>query len=134
MPVPSLANSALVLANPGMPLETKAVYSAFDGLARPLDAGQWIAAVADALQSGDQPMAADLRNSLEEAAFVVMPALRDFRNVIARVADGATVALSGSGPTYYILGSDEEWADWMARRLKAAGIPRVQATMVSESW
>lgn len=134
MPVPSLTGTALVLANPGVPLETKAVYGAFDRVSGREDTGEWIMAVSEALRTGSRPPARDLRNSLEEAAFTVMPALRDFRDVIVRMADGASVALSGSGPTYYLLGSDEQWADWMARRLRAAGIPRVQATMISESW
>lgn len=133
-PVPSLANHALVLVNPGVPLATQAVYAAFDTLKPSSEPGSWIPAVAAALTEGERPLASDLKNSLEDAAFLVLPSLRDFRDVVVGAAGGMPAALSGSGPTYYILGSDEEWAEWMARRLKAAGMPRVQATMVSESW
>lgn len=133
-PVPSLAAGGVVLANPGESLSTADVYAAFDRLRAPADRGDWLDAVMQALQSGEMPLAQDLKNNLEPAAFQVMPSLRDFRELIAGAADGATFALSGSGPTYYLLGSDEEWADWMARRLTGHGVPWVRATNVSESW
>ncbi len=132
-PLPSLKVGAVVLANPGIPLETAAVYRAFDAR-NTLEKPGRIDAVVKALECGDTPSAQDLRNDLEWSAFQVMPRLREFRERIQASADGALFALSGSGPTYYILGSDEDWADWMARRLRALGVPWVEATAVSESW
>lgn len=133
--VSSLKSGGLVLANPGMALSTAEVYAAFDagGCVSLRDSGR-IDAVVQALKLGEIPLAQDLRNDLEESAFRVAPQLREFRDLVADAADGLAFALSGSGPTYYILGSDEEWADWMAQRLRLRGVPWVQATTVAESW
>lgn len=132
-PLPSLRVGGVVLANPGVPLATEAVYQAFDALGMSSSPGS-VDAVVKALECGELPSAEDLKNDLEEPAWAVMPRLREFRDLIRNAADGAAFALSGSGPTYYILGSDEDWAEWMARRLASRGVPWVQATAVSESW
>ncbi|PSR21585.1 MAG: 4-diphosphocytidyl-2C-methyl-D-erythritol kinase [Sulfobacillus acidophilus] len=132
--VPSLSAGGVVLANPGVVLSTAAVYRAFDevgGHGRESDA---IAAVVQALTDGQWPEEEDLHNDLESAAFRVMPSLRDFRDLMRSAADGAALALSGSGPTYYIFGRDEDWAQWMAQRLVLRGVPLVHATTVLESW
>lgn len=133
-PVRALGLGAVVLANPGVPLSTADVYRAFDAVGgHDGDPGR-IDRVVEALEGGLPLDPEDLRNDLEEAAFRVMPRLKELRDLLRSLADGKTLALSGSGPTYYILGSDEGWADWMARRLIAHGVPRVQPTTVSESW
>lgn len=131
--VPSLRAGGIVLANPGVSLSTPLVYRAFDEMGVASDQ-KAVAAVIDALVHGDWPQPEDLINDLEGPAFEVLPGLRDFRDAIQRAADGAIFAMSGSGPTYYLLGDDEDWADWMARRLTARGIPRVQPATVLDSW
>ena len=83
---------------------------------------------------GQVPDAEALFNDLEEAAFQVMPSLRDFRDQLKTLAGTAPCVLSGSGPTYYILGRDGDWAEWMRRRLLSRGIPWVQPTTMLESW
>ena len=134
-PLPSLKADGVVLANPGMALSTHAVYAAFDDLPDgAVSSVRGVDAVAQALAEGVMPAPGDLVNALEAAAFLVFPGLRDFRAAIEEASDGAPLALSGSGPTYYILGSDVDWASWMARRLMDRGLSRVVATSVSESW
>lgn len=132
--VPVLSVGGVVLANPGLSLSTAAVYRAFDAVGAYHKTSLGVDAVVQALECGDWPDAADLHNDLESAAFTVMPQLRDFRELIQSVSEGCAFALSGSGPTYYLLGRDEDWAEWMAQRLLLHGVPRVQATTVSESW
>ncbi|MCY0900070.1 MAG: 4-diphosphocytidyl-2C-methyl-D-erythritol kinase [Firmicutes bacterium] len=126
-PIFGIPQRAVVLANPGFSLSTAAVYAAFDADdgVKPLPP---IEDTLECLRSGEAVPREMLANDLEDAAFRVEPALRSFRDVIQSAADGAPFALSGSGPTYYILGSDDEWAGWMARRLHARGIPRVYPT------
>jgi 4-diphosphocytidyl-2-C-methyl-D-erythritol kinase len=131
--MPSLSARGVVLANPGAPLSTSAVYEAFDEAGASSRESVRIDAVVQALTSGQWPDAADLHNDLEWAAFQIMPSLREFRDVIGSAAEDAAFALSGSGPTYYIFGSDEDWAQWMAQRLLARGVPFVHATTVVES-
>ncbi len=132
--IPSLKVGSLVLANPGVSLSTAQVYEAYDTLGRVSHEAKWIDAVVDAMRAGDCPRAEDLKNDLEEPAFHIAPRLREFKEHIARIADGSAFSLSGSGPSYYLLGSDEEWADWMARRLLKAGVPFARACTVAESW
>ncbi|MCY0880083.1 MAG: 4-diphosphocytidyl-2C-methyl-D-erythritol kinase [Firmicutes bacterium] len=122
---------AVVLANPGFELSTAAVYEAYDALdTAPLEPSLEAAWPALA-EGGDLPQEA-LVNDLEEAAFRVEPRLRAFREVLRAAADGAPFALSGSGPTYYIVGNDPEWAAWMAHRLRDRGIARVYPTTTLE--
>lgn len=132
--IPSLKAGGLVLANPGLALSTARVYEAYDILGRESREAKRIDAVVDALRTGDCPKAEDLKNDLEESAFHIAPRLREFKEHITRIADGSVFSLSGSGPTYYLLGSDEEWADWVARRLLKAGVRFARACTVAESW
>lgn len=132
-PLPTVSFGGVVLANPGVSLSTPAVYQAFDTLYT----GEPMASldrVQEALAHGRRLDQEDMANDLEEAAFLVMPDLKDFRGLLLDAADGAICALSGSGPTYYIVGEDEDWAEWMAARLRNRGVPWVQSTSVLDSW
>ena len=132
-PLPTMTSSGVVLANPGISLSTAAVYQAFDSVCM-RDTLASLDGVHHALVEGHRVGPEDLVNDLEEAAFLVMPALKDFRGLLRGTADGAVCALSGSGPTYYIVGEDEDWAEWMAARLRNRGVPWVQPTSVLDSW
>ncbi len=130
----NLAISAgVVLANPGIFLSTAEVYAAYDRVGRASDASQ-SARVLEAMMAGRVPDTRDLVNDLEGPAFSVLPALRAFKDRLVEAAEGAPVAMSGSGPTYFILGNDEDWAEWMVRRLRARGIPWAQPTTMLDSW
>lgn len=131
--LPTKLAAGVVLANPAISLATQEVYRAYDIVVRERSVNQ-MDDVERALTSGTIVDGELLHNDLEPAAFVLHPPLRDFRDRLVHLADGAPVVLSGSGPTYYILGVDENWAEWMARRLRRAGIPRVEATTVLEAW
>lgn len=132
-PVAPAISAGVVLANPGIFLSTARVYKAYDRVGRASDASP-SARVLEALMAGRLPDAHDLANDLEAPAFHVLPALRAFKAQLVEAAEGAPVAMSGSGPTYFILGTDEDWAEWMARRLRARGIPWAQPTTMLDSW
>ncbi|NMP23365.1 4-(cytidine 5'-diphospho)-2-C-methyl-D-erythritol kinase [Sulfobacillus harzensis] len=131
--LPPMRPAGVVLANPGISLSTPRVYEAYDRMGKPSD-GEQIGRVIEALKTGALPDSGDLINDLEEPALAVLPALREFRDLLQRTAEGFPIAMSGSGPTYFILGQDEDWAEWMARRLTARGVPWAQPTTVLDSW
>ncbi len=129
----SLRAMGVVLANPGVSVSTPEVYQAFDEVGGSGDRS-FVERVALALQQGQRPEPGDLVNDLEKPAWLVLPALRDFKEQLVGIVEGAPCTLSGSGPTYCILGRDEDWAEWMARRLRARGIPWAQPTTTLDSW
>ncbi len=107
----------VILANPGFPLSTSAVYQAFDQIqARRTSSRLW--SIRDAIVRGAMPEA--LTNDLEPAAFMVAPELREFAqglNDLAAQIQGRWW-LTGSGSTYYILVTDEDRAEWLYGALK----------------
>lgn len=127
-PLPPLKEGAVVLTNPGFEVSTAAVYAAFDQLQHPNPSlTDWdFEALIATVASGHVPT--ELPNSLENAAFAVAPPLRAFRDRLQSVAIGSRWYLSGSGATYYTVGPDREWAEWLAERLRLNGIPWVEVT------
>ncbi len=100
----------VVLANPGFPLSTTAVYQAFDQI-EPRRTPSRLWSIRDAIVQGAIPEA--LINDLEPAAFMVAPELREFAQTLNDLATPFLPArwwLTGSGPTYYLLVADEDRA------------------------
>ncbi len=98
-PAPQLPRFGLVLANPGLPLATPAVFAA---RTEPFDTR------ADLPQSWKtaQAMARDLarlRNGLEAAARALCPTLGTVLNALAALPGALLARLSGSGPTGFAL-------------------------------
>jgi len=122
-PLPPLGGGWLVLAYPGWPVATAAVYAAYDRVGSPEPPRA--DAVVDALRHGVIP--SELGNQLERAAWAVAPALADFRRLLERAgAPPRRTALSGSGSTYLALFDDPEAARALAGRLVAEGVPWVR--------
>lgn len=115
-PAPTLPRFGLLLANPGVPLATAAVFAAWRGSFAPpadLPAG-WADAAA---------MAADLApvgNALEPAARALCPAIAAVLDRLGGLAGVRLVGLSGSGPTCFALFDDEGATAAAAARLAAA--------------
>ena len=61
-----------------------------------------------------------LHNDLLEAAQRVAPAIAEVRNIASRL--GIDLAMSGSGPSLFVLGDDRAHAIRIARRLRRAGL------------
>lgn len=131
--MPATREMGVVLVNPGIPVATDAVYRAFDEVGK-TSKRAFLERIIEALREGLYPSQEHLINDLEDPAFHVLPALRSFREVIVDHADRAPVGLSGSGPTYFILGENREWAEWMAGRMARARIPWVRPTTLLGSW
>jgi len=87
-PLPDFAPFACLLANPGVPLSTAAVFAAFD--ARP----------APSPRALDPELGLDLANDLEPAAERLCPAIAPLRERL-RAQGARAVGLSGSGPTLF---------------------------------
>ncbi|MEA3030669.1 MAG: 4-diphosphocytidyl-2-C-methyl-D-erythritol kinase [Sphingomonadales bacterium] len=98
--IAGLAGTPVLLANPGAPLATAAVFAAWDGVDRgPLD--DW--------EEG--------RNDLQPAAIGLAPAIRDVLEALA----GARIArMSGSGATCFGLYRSDSERDAAAARIRAA--------------
>ncbi|MCL8208349.1 MAG: 4-diphosphocytidyl-2C-methyl-D-erythritol kinase [Actinomycetia bacterium] len=129
-PLPALPRGWLVLAYPGWPLSTAAVYAAYDriGSPDPPRAG----AVVDALRRGVLP--SELGNQLEAAAWAVAPALADFRRRLERAgAPRRRTTLTGSGSTYVVLFDDPDAARALAERLAADQVPWVRCLAMGEA-
>ncbi len=97
------------------PLSTKAVFQEFDRL----DLGEQLA-VPD-FQSGRDWLG---KNSLTEAAFSLLPELRELAKQDFGCGEGL---LSGSGPTLWYRAKDVSEADLCAAKIKAAGYQAVVA-------
>lgn len=111
----------VVLLNPGFSLSTQAVYQAYDELDACLLMPNNMDHVSTAMDQA--PGIGMFPNSLEAAAFVVEPRLRDFHDLIQQVAKPFRCSLSGSGPTYYVIGEEDAWAEWLVRRMRDKGVP-----------
>lgn len=98
------------------PLETAAVYRAYDEVAGPTDYEP--DAVLHALRTGDvEALGAALHNDLEVAAIHLRPELRDAKQAVLDAgALGAVV--SGSGPTVVGLASSAQHAAELAARIE----------------
>jgi len=120
-PVVSPSRFWLVVAHPGFPTATAAVYHAFDtvGSRQPPMA----AVVMDALVSGVVPSA--IGNQLEEAAVVVNPDLASFRAQLLRFAPKSRMAMTGSGSAFVAVAEKRAEAERIARRWRGAGAPFV---------
>ncbi|MGC8486624.1 MAG: 4-(cytidine 5'-diphospho)-2-C-methyl-D-erythritol kinase [Clostridia bacterium] len=113
----------LVIAYPGIPLLTKAVYAAFDAVG-PV-APPATPAVVDALQARVIPF--KLGNQLEHAAFHVAPDLEHFRSRLEQLgAPPERTVMSGTGSSYVVWLSDHTEAVALAAALRQAGLPFVQ--------
>lgn len=123
---PALTGS-IVLVNPGFGLSTVKVYQAYDEMEpKPLGAGA--DATWHAILAGEMPPSEEITNELESAAFKVEPGLKDFRAWVEAVASPMGCHMSGSGATYFIIGSDPSWADWLCCEFKKRGAPWAVAT------
>jgi 4-diphosphocytidyl-2-C-methyl-D-erythritol kinase len=123
----------LVLANPGDPLATAAVFAAWDALrvARPGDGAgatraaldAWLAEASAAPNGGAAPadaLARLLVNDLEPAATRLCPPIARLRRRLAERGARAT-AMSGSGATVYGVFEDAATAEAAAVALDAEG-------------
>src|SRR5262245_32680354 len=127
LPVDGLPSLALLLAHPGAPLATAAVFAAYDAGARSLTGpgpGPSIRALLalreEAGRARAGPIETSLRalavNDLEAAATRLLPAVSELRKEIE--ATGAlAVSLSGSGPTVFGVFPDEAAAGEAQRRI-----------------
>ncbi len=116
----------VVLANPGTGLPTSEVYRRYDrlGPVEPPPGGP--ETLLDILLRGDVRGAAPfLFNALEPAACELLPELRKIMEIIFQ--EGGKPVVSGSGPTVFVLASDEEEAEKMASSLEGE-VPLVYRT------
>jgi 4-diphosphocytidyl-2-C-methyl-D-erythritol kinase len=95
-PVKAGRDLSLVLANPGFPLTTRAVYGELD----PQDYGDGrrVDALVTALRRGPGAVAATVTNGLERAAARLWPGLTEVKAALLEAGCLAAV-MSGSGPT-----------------------------------
>ncbi|MEG1536828.1 MAG: 4-(cytidine 5'-diphospho)-2-C-methyl-D-erythritol kinase [Clostridiales bacterium] len=103
----------LLLANPGIGINTAAVFALFDQLSAPpipdMDA------LATGLTTGDaQAVRAQMRNMLEPAAFTIAPMLIPLKNLLEH--DGLQVVMSGSGATMIGWSADNELVEFVAAK------------------
>ncbi len=123
-PCPGVPSLALLLVNPGAPLETRSVFEAFDALAP--------GAPSRAAEPG-RPGLPPVRNDLEPAAVRLCPPIARLRERLRRLGAEA-VGLSGSGPTVFGVFPDRGSAE---RALARAGFEapiwaRVAVTVQSQ--
>jgi 4-diphosphocytidyl-2-C-methyl-D-erythritol kinase len=149
LPLDGLPSLVLVLAHPGVPLATAAVYAehAAGASLTPPSAGPSIRALlalreeagrarAGPIGSSESSLRALVANDLEPAASRLCPAVPELRKEIE--ATGAVaVSLSGSGPTVFGIFPDERAAGeaqrriarrpglrtWVVRTAPSAGLP-----------
>lgn len=117
----------VILANPGRPLSTAAVYRAFDQVARVARPRVNLETIERAIVAGTLPEV--LENQLEPAAYLVDSALREFSVALRRWSGGVVWWLSGSGATYYILERDQDRAAWLHETIHRR-VPRVWMAQV----
>jgi len=116
-PLADFAPLTCLLANPGVPLSTAAVFAAFDADPTPSP------------RALDPELGLDLANDLEPAALRLCPAIAPLRERL-RAAGARAVGLSGSGSTLFGLFPDAAQA---ARALARAGFARPVWARVAES-
>jgi len=121
--VPCLRPVWWVLATPDLSLSTAAVYAEFDRLGGGSTDDPY--EVADALARADlDRLAESLRNDLQPAALSLAPEIARAGDAL-REAGALAVSLSGSGPTWLGLATDEARAREIAGRA-AASVARVE--------
>ncbi|WP_116092243.1 4-(cytidine 5'-diphospho)-2-C-methyl-D-erythritol kinase [Sphingomonas crusticola] len=99
----------LLLVNPGLPLATGPVFTAWDGLDRgALNAGDAM----DAALSG--------RNDLETPAISLLPVIGDVLGLLRAQAGTTLVRMSGSGATCFALFEDDTARDQVASAIRRA--------------
>ncbi len=114
--IESLPPLWMVLANPGQPLATKAVFNALRGrFGKPLEA---LPPKID--PDGLLDYLERQRNDLTAPALELMPGIGVILNALAATAGCRLARLSGSGATCFGLYSDESAATAAAKSLKAA--------------
>lgn len=116
-PVPDLPALWLVLVNPGVALETPAVFRALtsrDNAPMPRSLPRWAGAadLADWL--------AGQRNDLQAAAITCAPVVHDVLNAIAATQGCLLARMSGSGATCFGLFADRDAADRAAAHIADA--------------
>jgi 4-diphosphocytidyl-2-C-methyl-D-erythritol kinase len=113
-PLPDAPALALIVAHPGPPLATAAVFRAFDaGAAELTPAGALPRLRALPRRPGDESRAAwaeRVRNDLEPTATALCPAIAGLRALLCD-AGALAVAMSGSGPAVYGVFESEERRD-----------------------
>ena len=103
---PKLSGAPLLLANPGLPLSTAAVFRAWDGIDR------------GPLGEGDDRTAFDHgRNDLEPPAIALLPEIGVLLSEMRALAPNAR--MSGSGATCFALCDSDTARDALAERLAA---------------
>lgn len=95
-PVKASGDLSLVLANPGFPLATRAVYAELDP--RDYGDGRRVDALVTALRRGSGAVADTVTNGLERAAARLWPGLTEVKATLLEAGCLAAV-MSGSGPT-----------------------------------
>ncbi|MCY0881032.1 MAG: hypothetical protein OWS74_03470 [Firmicutes bacterium] len=125
-PLASLDGWHVLLLNPGLALATPAVYQAFDALDVKHPARQWYGhSVMDeiSLALNRHEVPAFLPNALEPAAFMVQPALQDFKEWVQSIIAPLPCHLSGSGATYYALSPDKDEIAFFLRACQDNKVP-----------
>jgi 4-diphosphocytidyl-2-C-methyl-D-erythritol kinase len=110
-PVAGLPGFTLLLAHPGVPLATRAVYAQYDAGAAsltPPGPGPSIRALL-ALREEARALQSLVVNDLEPAAALLCPAVAELRREIEATGASA-VSLSGSGPTVFGVFANEDAA------------------------
>jgi len=129
-PIEGLPRLDLVLANPGVSLDTAAVYAAWDALAgalTPPSPGSTMRALSDFLAchpsdgaSRSSRLATLLRNDLEAAAVRLCPPVGRLRRSLEEAGASAT-AMSGSGATVFGVFADSAAAEAGYERIASGG-------------
>lgn len=118
-PAPGLPSFTLLLAHPGVPLATAAVYAQYDASATSLTPPRPGPSIRGLLALRDEARALQslVVNDLEPPATQLCPDLAELRKEIE--ATGAlAVSLSGSGPTLFGVFASEDAAGEARRRMK----------------
>ncbi|MHA1153470.1 MAG: 4-(cytidine 5'-diphospho)-2-C-methyl-D-erythritol kinase [Alphaproteobacteria bacterium] len=115
VPAPSPPPAWLVLANPGVPLSTAAVFAEFKGgFSKP---ARWREPISD-LRAWAARLAA-CRNDLEGPALALVPEVREVLATLRDTAGCMLARMSGSGATCFGLYAVESPATAAARRMAA---------------
>lgn len=113
---PTLPPFGVVLANPGVPVPTAAVYKALAGrFSRPAPAPPTTSSISDAAA-----WLAQQHNDLAEPAITIAPLIRDVIDALAAAKQCLLARVSGSGATCFALFPDAESAMAAARELGPA--------------
>jgi 4-diphosphocytidyl-2-C-methyl-D-erythritol kinase len=118
-PTPGLPSFTLLLAHPGDPLATSAVYAQYDASTAsltPPGAGPSIRGLL-ALREDARALQSLVVNDLEPPATLLCPVVAELRKEIEATGASA-VSLSGSGPTLFGVFANEDAAGEARRRMK----------------